>query len=114
MKTDAKIRFVGGPWHNRIVHVQLRDRIMVHDPKPLELVEIWKLAEGPSKRDIIKTECYTLHKYVSDRGARYLQYIHESLTFDNPLNFGESFAPFEIDERALLLRLATAMRWRRR
>lgn len=80
-----RVRFVGGPWHNRI--------------QDTDLVPVWQVTrEG--KGGAGNREKYHLHKFRTSRGTRYVQYIHESLIANNgkpdPCAYKERFKKWNL------------------
>ncbi len=65
----SRVRFVGGPWHNRIVPV----------------VPLSKISAGYMDIDArhLKLAIYRLCYFESDRGTRYAQYVFEELLGGN-------------------------------
>jgi len=63
-----RIRFVGGPLHNRISEVG--------EPRP-----VWVIAVPDG--DQCGAESYHLNRFRTASGTRYVQYVHESLIAKN-------------------------------
>lgn len=77
-ETTIKARFVGGPWHNEVREVRESHVVFVAEqPK----IDLWKIPSADELIDLepIRKHLYHLMKFVSDGGAKYFQYIHESL-----------------------------------
>lgn len=104
----ASVRFVGGPWHNRIVPVGLLDVIRIVSEQPDLFATIYR-----QPVNYLRTENYFLRKYVSDHGTAFLQYVHESLPPDCPQCYSEQFPRFDIDLGPLVRVLKRAIARRR-
>jgi hypothetical protein len=101
------IRFVGGPWHNRIVPVEWLQYIRVPVAPKADLLSVKSSYSAYAAADYqIHIEDYALHPYVSDHGTRFWQYIHTSLRPDNRRCFDETFPEWKLSELTLLLRLS--------
>lgn len=92
---SSEIRFVGGPWHNRIQ--------CVHEFFPcLRLVGVWP-------------ECkYHLVEFHTRRGTKYLQYVHGSLIHGrnvSPAAYRERFPVWRISRRQLEAKLRNRIKW---
>ena len=76
----SAIRFVGGPWHNEVRWVELRWRIDVHVPvqDPFQSSWFWS-KDVPFDEPLHRRETYMLCRFVSEGGAPFRQYIHQSL-----------------------------------
>lgn len=73
-----KARFVGGPWHNEVKDVS---RL----PEIRHFVEIGDrsiIGSYYAKDHYFETQSYRLQRFVSEGGAKFRQYIHESLIRD--------------------------------
>ena len=106
MKT-VKARFVGGPWHNRVEEVsRLMDIAVEEFAHGLTLPTL-----EPTK--VIRTR-YVLYAFVSEGGAEFLQYVHESECKDGqplPWTYTDNAFPDLPDEIAgpFLYRLGKLM-----
>lgn len=94
-----RVRFVGGPWHNR-----------VRETGP-ELNPVWHIAVPPEEDPALlhpastwTRESYHLHKFRTPHGTRYVQYIHESLIAKNgkpdPCAYKERFKKWSLGLKA--------------
>lgn len=77
---NAGIRFVGGPWHNRIVPVRALSSIRV----PICGVDVGSVDHHYTYDEHV----YFLTKFLSDRNAVYWQYVYQPLA--EPLRRGEN------------------------
>lgn len=69
-----RVRFVGGTSHNRVREVwPILERIAIN-PTDIEV------KHDPFRTD---SERYQLHKFHTQRGTKYMQYVHESLLTNN-------------------------------
>ncbi len=94
----SSIRFVGGPWHNRIEWVEICPRVAVSCKGNPNQLAFYHLAEF-----------YTV-KYHT----RYYQYVHGSLVHHHtadPCTYRERLKVWRIDRRQLESRLRRAMKW---
>jgi hypothetical protein len=75
-----KARFVGGPKHNEVVETDGWPAITVVEPTPFKV-----MLDAPLDvfEDTRKISHYRLMRFVSEGGARWMQYIHESLIVKN-------------------------------
>lgn len=97
-----KIRFVGGPWHNRFALVRGSRPVTVaaeeHEPVAIEWGGYSNL-EKPTFR----IEEYFFHQYKTQFGTTYCQYVHSSISPCTPSVHSEQFATgFEINLRWLV------------
>lgn len=77
MSDTIKARFVGGPKHNELLTCNRLSYIRVAERRPLTLAYF----SGPPEivEDAFRATEYRLCGFVSEGGARFEQYIHESL-----------------------------------
>lgn len=106
MPSTKSIRFVGGPWHNRIELVELIPRIIVQGPI--------SVPSGQQRRDY-----YSLAEYQTGGGSVYWQYVHTSLISPNgkyaaTCTCRERFKKWRVSRRELEQRLSQAMKPRRK
>lgn len=96
------IRFVGGPWHNRVEYVELAPQV--------DLVSKDGVAAGVTK--YFQTARYHLAEYQTKAGTHYYQYVHGSLIKDHTAakcTYRERMRPWKINRRELEDRLRRAM-----
>jgi len=87
------IRFVGGPWHNRLEDVELAPRVELHGRWP------------PCK--------YYLVMHCTGLGTNYFQYVHSSLILGGRVHKSASreyFCSWLIDRKELESRLRGIMK----
>ena len=77
MNDTIKARFVGGPWHNRVVEVRSLNAIEV--PSPVRDTSVFDACPHPYSVTAYKSEAYLLCRFVSEGGSPFCQYIHQSL-----------------------------------
>jgi hypothetical protein len=80
------VRFVGGPWHNRLVDIPLDCKIF--EARHLVSRE-WPQPCTMESAIYRRTTCYT------EEGTRYVQFVHDSMFDDGmprPEVYGEHFA----------------------
>ncbi len=77
-----RIRFVGGPRHNRILEVGPKPNdvwhVVVQDSHTIE-----DLSLEPGCGPLWRRESYHLHRFSTPSGTKYQQYVHESLIGPN-------------------------------
>jgi len=102
------IRFVGGPWHNRIECIELAPQVVVRAVQPKTTLSY----AGCFAKADIRLDHYYLAKYHTNWGTDYLQYVHSSLVNGDraaPVTHHERFKVWRIDRRQLEARLRRAM-----
>lgn len=106
--STKSVRFVGGPWHNRIEEVELIPRIVVQQVQPKTTLS----TAGCFAAANIKRDNYYLAKYFTDWGTHYYQYVHSTLVKGTKALSGthlERFPMWKIDRRQLEARIRRAM-----
>lgn len=96
------IRFVGGPWHNRVECVHLTPNVTVPVKVPCGVTVL------------VKHEVYSLGTFQTKHGTTYYQYIHASLIRGGNVSkktYRERFPKWEINRQQLTRRLRRAMKW---
>lgn len=74
-----KARFVGGPRHNEIIECSRLPAMYFAVPiDPPSLYELHRYDRLDKYEPLFKQTTYYLHRFVSEGGARFAQYIHES------------------------------------
>ena len=103
------IRFVGGPWHNRLESVELIPQIVIRKHSPPTLSYAGVFANAIQDR-------YYLAKYFTEWGTNYMQYVHSSLIQGDkaaPSTHRERFPAWVINKRQLDARLKNAITYQR-
>jgi hypothetical protein len=106
--STKSVRFVGGPWHNRIEEVELIPRIIVQRVLPQTTMSY----AGCFSAANIKRDSYYLAKYFTTWGTDYVQYVHSTLIQGTRAASGthlERFRVWKLDQRQLDARLRRAM-----
>lgn len=113
-----KIRFVGGPYHNRVTETNILHAIRVVERTeplctPTSYTEI---------RNSFRASSYLYFRFFTEEGAIYSQYVHESLikngdpisvTHEEPTNFPTLDEAFFLTQFLAPLIRAYKRRWRR-
>lgn len=97
MPRTSTIRFVGGPWHNRLEACEL-----------VPTAAVVMKSEPCSSVTYISKEYYHLALYRTNQGTEYYQYVHGSLVNGStalPCTHHERFPKWVLDKRQLDSRL---------
>lgn len=102
--STCRIRFVGGPWHNRLEDVQLVPCLAVRSASgiPAGIATIYPAAR------------YHLAQYITKAGTRYYQYVHTSLLqgqYAHECTHRERFPVWRINKRKLEAQIRRRMKW---
>ena len=104
-----RVRFVGGPWHNRVVETGNSNEILspyfVAAPPPADLNMIGlDLMVALEPVSMFTRESYHLKQFRTQYGTKYVQYIHESLIANNgkpdTCTHKERFKPWNLAMRS--------------
>lgn len=104
------IRFVGGPWHNRLEPVEdLVPQVVVRRP----VVETSFSYAGCFPKGKIREDSYFLGHYETMGGTHYMQYVHSTLVrgkWADESTYKERFPRWIVDRRKLEAELRRAMK----
>lgn len=105
MSKQTNIRFVGGPWHNRIHYCELRPTLTLLTPTE-SCFSQYCLKFVKRREDV-----YRLVSFMTGFGTIYWQYLHSSLIQDgiDPSSYRERFPKWSLDKRKIDRRLARAI-----
>lgn len=98
MADGCRIRFVGGPWHNRLVPLPLPFRLHMQVPH-FERMAVFEDPENVSMAHI-EHHWYVHCTFYSEFGTRYQQYVHSTLLRDGrpaESTYQESFPAFDLE-----------------
>lgn len=103
---QSTIRFVGGPWHNRLQHVEIAPSLSVQTAHgiPCGITTLYK------------PETYYLARYTTGTGTVYHQYVHSSLVRSGRASIStcrERFPAWQINRRRLEAQIRRRMQWKR-
>lgn len=89
------IRFVGGPWHNRIEFVELSPKVVIRRPEPIPC----------GITTLYKCDLYHLAEFSTPHyHTKYYQYVHSSLVhgqYAHECTYHERLATWKLDRRKL-------------
>lgn len=103
------IRFVGGPWHNRLEHLDLLPRVVVRRALPTTTLSMSYAGVFAAAK--LREDVYYLARYETLRGTEYYQYIHSTLVQGRTAatsTFREQFPRWVIRKRELDARIRKA------
>jgi hypothetical protein len=72
-----KARFVGGPWHNEIKLVPRMATLKIREPESVSTASILNYLK--LNKETFETTDYLLFHFVTEGGAEWYQYVHQSL-----------------------------------
>jgi hypothetical protein len=107
--SELTIRFVGGPWHNRLECVEITSRVVVRRP----VVETSFSYAGCFPKGSVKEDTYFLANYETRDGTPYMQYVHSSLVrgkWADESTYRERFPKWVLDRRKFEAALRKAMK----
>lgn len=103
MSAGSFIRFVGGPWHNRVEWINnLAPAIILRSKEGIPC----------GIETIYKDELYHLVQFVNYYNTKYLQYVHSTLIRGkrvDPRCYSERLATFRISRREVQERIRKAV-----
>lgn len=103
------IRFVGGPWHNRIEEIELQPRVIIRQAQPVMSLSYG----GCFSAAKVRQDMYYLAKYETTHGRTpYWQYVHSTLVRGSqamPETYQEWFPKWLLDQRSLDVKIRRAM-----
>jgi hypothetical protein len=100
----TRIRFVGGPWHNRLEDIELSPVVLVRRALPQTTLSYG----GCFAAAKLKEDEYLLASYETKFGTSYYQYVHSSLVrggYADRSTYSERLPVWRIDRRQLEARL---------